>query len=152
MSKLRDRNAKIIKMIMVDRATYRQTAGAFGVSPGVVAGVIYRDRNKDKIVRGATKRVQVEPDAYTLAMRRAARKRPFRPHDVPTKGLPLVRRLFILMNEQRVSIKAMERASGVRVSKWRYTSPRIDLLEACFNVLGRTLVDDDLPRNERRNA
>lgn len=152
MPRLRDRNDKIIKMVMVDRATYRQTAGAFGISPSVVAGVIYRYRNKDKIERSTAKRVRVEPDAYTLAMRRAARKRPFRPHDVPERGLPLVRRLFVLMNEQRVSIKAMEQAAGVRVSSWRHTTPRIDLLEACFNVLGRTLVDDALPKKRKKEC
>lgn len=61
-----------------------------------------------------------------------------------TKGEPIVRAFFAEMNRQHCSYYEMERKSGVNLSTlrgWRVAkfTPQASLLEACFNVLGRTL-------------
>lgn len=58
---------------------------------------------------------------------------------VPTNVSPIVRLFFTEMNKQRTLITEVAQRAGISVSTisdWRYTrAPRIDTLEAAFNVL-----------------
>lgn len=70
---------------------------------------------------------------------------------IPAHCHPLVRRLFREMNEQRTTINEVAARSGVsRHQIWGWRSrwkPKLDALDACFNVLGLRLavVEDDRP-------
>lgn len=56
---------------------------------------------------------------------------------------PLVRRLFAEMARQQIGVLDMAERAGIgehTMKNWRTRStPKIDSLEACFNVLGLTL-------------
>ena len=62
---------------------------------------------------------------------------------IPERCHPLVRRLFIEMQKQRIGVLDMAERSGVNkntLKDWRTrTIPRVADLEACFNVLGLSL-------------
>lgn len=67
----------------------------------------------------------------------------FKKHKIPTKGLPLVKRLFEIMNAQQCSIEQLSKAVGmargtIQLWKW-HNQPNIELLIACFNYLGYEL-------------
>lgn len=56
---------------------------------------------------------------------------------------PFVRALFRGMNEQQVTGIMMEERAGINrgtLTAWRNHSPKITDLEACFNVLGWTMM------------
>lgn len=61
----------------------------------------------------------------------------------PKRSHPMVKRLFEIMAEEDMMLVDLVERSGVAKStfkNWRTrTVPRIDQLEACFNVLGYTL-------------
>lgn len=61
----------------------------------------------------------------------------------------VIRRLFQLLEASDLSVFELSIESGVgeaTIRAWRHgQNPRFDLLEACFNVLGRTLVDVEKP-------
>lgn len=63
---------------------------------------------------------------------------------VPEKAHPLVRRLFELMNEERVCMHDVAARAGVRrgtISDWRYNrNPQLPVFEAACNALGYELV------------
>jgi transcriptional regulator with XRE-family HTH domain len=67
---------------------------------------------------------------------------------VPKSGHPLIQKLYRLMNKEGITLKEMCERTGISLSSikgWRYgQSPGLDNLEACFNVLGRTLTDKPL--------
>lgn len=67
----------------------------------------------------------------------------FRPHSIPAKAHPLVRRLIKEMNEQQICMLDVAERAGINkntMRRWREKSnPRINDLEACFNVLGLEL-------------
>lgn len=83
--------------------------------------------------------------------------RRYRKVEIPSRCHPLVRRLFTEMHAQRVGVLDMAERAGLSPSTlrhWRtYHTPRVDDLEACFNVLGMTLVarhqDGRLAEQER---
>lgn len=68
---------------------------------------------------------------------------------IPTKCHPLVRRLFILMNEQNAQIQEVADESGVSRStfwSWGHTRmPGVDKLEAALNTLGFRLKIEPMP-------
>ncbi len=68
----------------------------------------------------------------------------FRKLTIPGSAHPLVRRLFEEMNNQQICMLDVAERSGVNkntLKDWRVrTIPRVADLEACFNVLGLTLV------------
>ena len=57
---------------------------------------------------------------------------------IPPRAHPLVRRLFEEMNYQRIGLLDMAERAGINkntLKDWRIrTNPRIQDLEACFNV------------------
>ncbi len=63
---------------------------------------------------------------------------------IPEKAHPLVRQLIKEMNHQRIGLTDMAERAGVSrrtFAGWRIRhTPRIAELEACYNVLGLTLV------------
>ena len=63
---------------------------------------------------------------------------------IPEHCHPMVRRLFGLMIQQKVSFSEMERRTGIgRNAIWAWgetTSPLLINIEACFNVLDYTLI------------
>jgi hypothetical protein len=67
----------------------------------------------------------------------------FRPTPVPSSLHPVVKRLFVEMNEQQCTDKLMAKRSGVNnwtISAWRHrTIPNVRNIEACLNVLGLEL-------------
>lgn len=69
--------------------------------------------------------------------------RQFRKIRVPESTHPVVRRLFEEMNYQQIGLLDMAERSGINkntLKDWRTrTTPTIDNIEACFNVLGLTL-------------
>ena len=69
--------------------------------------------------------------------------RMFRPLSVPMHAHPLVRVLFVEMNEQQVGIIDLAERSGVNkntISGWRKKSiPHVENLAACLTVLGMDL-------------
>lgn len=69
--------------------------------------------------------------------------RPFRRVRVPLKAHPLVRQLFVEMNQARIGLTDVAERAGLAVSTfkgWRTKhTPRVVELEACYNVLGLTL-------------
>lgn len=70
--------------------------------------------------------------------------RKFVPIKQPETGHPLVVRLFKEMERQQIGILDMAERAGINKNSpkdWRTRYlPRIDSLEACYNVLGMTLV------------
>lgn len=62
---------------------------------------------------------------------------------IPERCHPLVRRLFIEMQKQRIGVLDMAERAGVNkntLRDWRTsTIPRVADLEACFNVLGLSI-------------
>ncbi len=70
--------------------------------------------------------------------------RPFRRVSLPTHAHPLVHRLFEEMNRQQLGVLDMAERTGVNkntLKDWRTrTVPTVEALEACFNVLGLTLL------------
>ena len=62
---------------------------------------------------------------------------------VPSRGLPLVRLLFDLINQENVALSTVSKRSGVSVSTisdWRWRrSPSVTNLEAVLNVMGYEL-------------
>ena len=70
--------------------------------------------------------------------------RQFRRHRTPERAHPLVRRLFDEMNHQCIGVLDLADRSGLNkntISDWRYhTIPNVANLEACYNVLGMTLM------------
>lgn len=72
----------------------------------------------------------------------------FRKMRVPEHTHPLVKKMFEEMNEQRIGILDLAERSGVNrntINEWKYRCmPRLDNLDACYNVLGMKL--------EARNA
>ncbi|APH71412.1 helix-turn-helix domain-containing protein [Aquibium oceanicum] len=72
----------------------------------------------------------------------------FRPYSIPPRAHPLVRRLFALMNDQRIALGTVAERSGVAadtIKDWRgRTNPSVPNLEACFNALGYGLTDNAL--------
>jgi len=62
---------------------------------------------------------------------------------IPERCHPLVRRLFIEMQKQRIGVLDMAERAGVNpntLKDWRTrTIPRVADLEACFNVLGLSI-------------
>lgn len=70
---------------------------------------------------------------------------------VPASAHPLVKRLFVEMNAQRIGVLDMAERSGVNkntLKDWRTrTVPTIDNLDACFNALGL-----EIAVRERRSA
>lgn len=65
---------------------------------------------------------------------------PFRPNKIPPNAHRVVKRLFVEMNAQQISQEEMARRSGVSrntFKDWKNRSiPRLDMIEACLNVLG----------------
>lgn len=70
--------------------------------------------------------------------------RMFRRLSVPKHAHPLVRTLFEEMNEQQIGVIDIAERSGVNkntITGWRKrASPDLVNIEACFNVLGQSLV------------
>lgn len=68
---------------------------------------------------------------------------------VPKHAHPLVVRLFEEMNAQHTTIvEVAERAGVCRQMIWRWGTerrPKLDAIEACFNVLGLRLVVEEIP-------
>lgn len=64
----------------------------------------------------------------------------FKRHRIPEKCHPLIKWLFMKMNERKCSIQALAEKSGVHytaISQWRYRSkPTLENIEACLNALG----------------
>lgn len=71
--------------------------------------------------------------------------RRFRTLREPKSCHPLVRNLIQEMNDQRIGILDVAERAGVApetIKQWcRNRMPRVDLLDACFNVLGKRLLD-----------
>jgi transcriptional regulator with XRE-family HTH domain len=66
-------------------------------------------------------------------------------HEPHKSVMPAVRELFVAMNEEKMTIAALARRSGVceaAISKWKRGQTGVNYanLEACFNVLGFSLV------------
>lgn len=78
--------------------------------------------------------------------------RRFRTLREPKSCHPLVRNLILEMNSQRIGINDVAERAGIApetIKQWcRNRMPRVDLLDACFNVLGKRLLDGWKP--ERR--
>ncbi|MEN9717596.1 MAG: hypothetical protein RIQ99_474 [Pseudomonadota bacterium] len=76
----------------------------------------------------------------------------FRKHSIPLHAHPLVRKLFAEMNSQEFSITKLQDRTGIKkdtIMRWRSkNTPRIGDLEACFNVLGKTLYIGNMGRGE----
>jgi hypothetical protein len=74
--------------------------------------------------------------------------RRFRKLSVPKHAHPLVRQLFEQMNYQRIGVTDMAERAGLAretFKGWRTKHcPRVADLEACFNVLGKSLKITDL--------
>jgi uncharacterized protein YjcR len=94
------------------------------------------------------------------AMRRHAPKRrknvvrTYQALTIPKDAHPLVQRLYILCKQEQISIVQLAEKAGVSVqtiNSWRTMrgSPKLIMIEYCFKVLGRRLVDRDIPENER---
>jgi transcriptional regulator with XRE-family HTH domain len=62
---------------------------------------------------------------------------------VPEHTHPLVKKLFEEMNYQRIGILDLSERAGVNkntINDWKHRSmPRLDNLDACYNVLGMKL-------------
>lgn len=69
---------------------------------------------------------------------------------IPDHCHPLVRRLFQEMNKHQIGVLDMSERSGVNkntLKDWKTrTVPRIDSIEACYNVLGLKLEVRNDPR------
>lgn len=69
--------------------------------------------------------------------------RKFRQYALPTRCDPLVRQLFAELNRQQMLVCDLADKSGIgrdHFREWRSRrTPRVNDLEACFNVLGFTL-------------
>lgn len=105
--------------------TYSEMAKHLGVSRGAVSAMIADMRKR-----------------FNLPYRRE--KAAFKTITEAPHANPLVRKLIALMNEQKVSwyrLSELTKISRETFRTWRTThNPRVDLLIACFNVLGYTLV------------
>jgi len=68
---------------------------------------------------------------------------------VPERAHPMVRDLYRLMNEEQVGLLDMSERVGTHkdtITGWRTKStPRVDMLEACLNVLGYRLRIERIP-------
>lgn len=67
----------------------------------------------------------------------------YRKWDVKPAAHPFISKLYTEMNRQQVTGAVMEDRSGVSrgsLSNWRFHLPKIADLEACFNVLGMTML------------
>lgn len=64
----------------------------------------------------------------------------FRPHSIPEHAHPMMKRLLVEMNRQQCTYQTMNERTGLHqdtIRRWRDKSvPKVDDLEACFNVLG----------------
>ena len=61
---------------------------------------------------------------------------------VPTRGHPLVRRFFEIVNERQHTVVAVARRAGVTrntIFTWHHSTPTLPSLEAALNVLGYRL-------------
>lgn len=77
--------------------------------------------------------------------------RDYRPISIPPATHPIVRRLFVEMNAQRIGVLDMSERSGINKNTfkdWRTrTVPTLDNIDACLNVLGL-----ELAVRERKDA
>lgn len=66
-----------------------------------------------------------------------------RPHTIPPRAVPLVRRLFEEMNRADMSCDRLVEEAGIcreTLIRWRKgTPPKLADIEACLNVFGLTL-------------
>lgn len=111
-----------------------EIAAEFGVTKNSVIGA--RNRMRHELGRRMATR---GPERETV---RAPKSR-FQPVKIPEGAHPFVRLLYREMNRQRTSIPDVADRSGVSMNTirtWRHSQPVLPNLEACFNVLGKTLV------------
>ena len=114
-----------------DGLTYKQIANRLNISIGSVAGYARRMGLSNARVYGQKKKVRLER----------------RIKDAPN-GHPLVRMLIAEMNRQNKRVNALCAEAGVSpgtFAHWRNRhNPELPAIEACFNVLGKTLYPVDI--------
>jgi hypothetical protein len=114
-----------------DGLTYKAIAERLNVTVGVVAGHARRMKLAKPRVYGQKKRVRQER----------------RIKDAPN-GHPLVRMLIAEMNRQNKRVSALCAEAGISpgtFAHWRNRhNPELPAIEACFNVLGKTLYPVDI--------
>ncbi len=120
--------------------SYVDIAAALGVSKNAVAGQISRIRARQK--------AKLKVAKLPRKRKRKDHKLRFKPIRPSPRGNPLFRDLIDEMNKQQVSRRDLCTKAGIAESVFdgwrRHAAPRIDLLEACFNVLGKTLKPVDI--------
>lgn len=71
---------------------------------------------------------------------------------IPQRAHPLIKRMYELMNVEKVSLLTVANSSGVHkdtINNWRRRgAPRVDMLEACLNVIGYRLTIEKIPMSE----
>ena len=74
----------------------------------------------------------------------------FRRLKIPTNTHPLVTQLFEKMNQEQIGLIEMAERSGINkntISDWKHRCmPRLDNIDACYNVLGLKLEVRNDPR------
>lgn len=122
---------EIYLLRVYDGLTYAAIAKRLGVTVGVVAGHARRMKLAKPRVYGQKKKVRLER----------------RIKDAPN-GHPLVRMLIAEMNRQNKRVNALCAEAGVSpgtFAHWRNRhNPELPAIEACFNVLGKTLYPVDI--------
>lgn len=121
-----ERDAELIRLTRLGFSA-REIAKQLGTTKNAVLGRRYKLAHKE-LAKAATlpkqKSLQDKPQSFT--------------RHATTEGHPFVRRLFRAMNEEWCSIPELAKRSGVSASTikhWkRYSVPKVDDLEACFNV------------------
>lgn len=83
-----------------------------------------------------------EPMPHQPLSRPAHAKERFMPHRLEPASHPIVRKLFLLCNENRVSLREVEDRAGLgrgTIHNWRKHNPKLPDIEAAFNVFDMTL-------------
>lgn len=147
-----------LKKYWADGHTADAIAAKLGTEPGVnpvtknmVIGKVRRlklpYRRGQSVAKFAPEPKQ-RPPQNAPRIRARIDRRPRKGLSIPEKAHPLVRALYREANAQRTSLVELSRRSKVGVSvftSWRtVNNPSLPLLEAAFNVLGKTLQPVDI--------
>lgn len=141
----KEKLAKLTELYHAHVYTYEDMAEKLGVSRSAIAGKISR-------IRQAQRR-KLAKQGITGKLKRKSPGKPqwmrFKPVRPAPKAHPLFRQVIALMNEQQLSRR--ELCARVDMSEYTFDNyrtkyaPALPILEAMFNVLGKTLQPVDLP-------
>jgi len=139
-----ERTAKLRELYAAKVYSYVEMAEVLGVSKNSVAGRIGR-------LRAAEKRRRAQAGEANVALPRKPRKPyslRFRPIKKAPHSHPLFRMIIALMNEHQISRGELCKRVGMSTTTFdnarTRTVPELQIMEAMFNVFGKTLQPVDM--------